>query len=84
MSNNELCGLVSILAPRELHLLVTTPPLGNDVLEHAMTCNACSYALQAAMEDNFKSLPKEEQEMHLESAQRILDSLRAAGFKIDN
>lgn len=67
-----LCAFVESLPPEQLYWMITTPPLGNDILDHAMACEKCARRVQEAGEDAFASVPVEEQAEYREAARRIL------------
>jgi hypothetical protein len=67
-----LCAFVESLPAEQLYWMITTPPLGDDILDHALTCEKCARRVQEAGEDAFASTPLEEQAQHREAARRIL------------
>jgi hypothetical protein len=51
----ELCAFVASLPSEQLHWLLVTPPLGDNILDHAVECAACAGLVQAAGKDFFMS-----------------------------
>lgn len=68
----SLCAFVESLPLGQLYWLITTPPLGDDILDHALSCDKCAGRVEQAGEDAFSSLPLNEQREHREVARRIL------------
>jgi hypothetical protein len=67
-----LCAFVESLPAAQLYWMITTPPLGDDILDHALTCEKCSRRVQEAGDDALASTPPEEQAQYREAARRIL------------
>jgi hypothetical protein len=57
----EYCEHIRSLSDERLDLLVSTPPLGQDLLEHAAFCRSCSSRLRQIRQRDFAALPPEEQ-----------------------
>jgi hypothetical protein len=68
----SLCEFIESLEPGHLYWLITTPPLGDDILDHAMSCHNCAVRIEEAGEAEYTSLPLEERRQYRETALRIL------------
>lgn len=57
-SDAELCEFVASLPPEHLHWLIVTPPLGDNILKHAVECEACAQFVQTAGDSFYMNLPQ--------------------------
>jgi hypothetical protein len=57
----DLCSYVRSLSDERLNWLISTPPLGLDLLEHAVHCEECGKRVEAIGDQDFASLPPQEQ-----------------------
>lgn len=61
--HGDYCAYIRRLSDERLDLLISTPPLGQDLLEHAAFCDECGARLEAILnrsnEQFFASLPPE-------------------------
>jgi hypothetical protein len=55
----ELCDFVASLPPEHLYWLIVTPPLGDDILEHAVNCAACAQCVQTAADSFYTNLSQQ-------------------------
>ncbi len=70
-AEKEICKFIKSLSGERLEYLITTPPLGQDLLEHATYCSDCGKRIEEVGDAVFKALPPEEKEAVMRAAVRV-------------
>ncbi len=80
----DICELVRTLPTGQLHALLSSPPLGIDILEHAAFCEQCGRVVERASTFEFNNLSDEQNAKFRKVGLEIAASIRSSMSDTDS